>query len=234
MSSAVWRVTDDPNGEAADLVRTLLERVERERGSCVLAVPGGSTPGPVLNALRDGDPERLRALVVTLVDERHLPCDPDGPWQALPDDSNTRLVYAELVDGAPVAPEVVGWARSGTLEEARAALEASVPDPDVLLIGMGPDGHIASLFPGHPAQRSSARVISVDDSPKPPPERLSMGLVLLNRAAFAVVVVRGSAKAEATRRAYDRDPLLPTSHLTGPEVHFVVDREAAALLPENP
>ncbi|MCB9679036.1 MAG: 6-phosphogluconolactonase [Alphaproteobacteria bacterium] len=229
-----WRITDTPDADAAALVTDLLGRVARERGECVLAVPGGSTPGPVLNALRDGDPALLQSLTVTLVDERHLPVEPDAPWQQLPADSNTRLLYAELVDGAPMGPLVIGWARRGTLEAVRARLAAEVPDPGVLLLGMGPDGHVASLFPGHAVMEASARVVAIDDSPKPPPERLSMSLSLLNRAAYAVVVVKGAAKAEAVRRAWERDPLLPTTHLTAPEVHWIVDRAAASHLPESP
>lgn len=230
-------IADDPVGLAATRVADRLLSAARVRGSMVLAVPGGSTPGPILNVLRDEDPGLLRGLTVTLVDERHLPVDAPATasnWRQLPADSNTRLLYAELVHDAPVAPKVVGWSRPGDLSDAVAHLELAVPDPDVLLIGMGPDGHIASLFPGHDVQQSTDRIASLIDSPKPPAERLTMGLSLLNRALSAVVVVRGAAKAEAVRRAYERDPTLPTTHLTVPEIHWFLDPAAAAHLPENP
>jgi len=230
MSLAVHK---DPVTAAAAAILSRVAGVIAARGHCVLAVPGGSTPGPVLNQLRKADPQLLGRLTLTLVDERHLPIPPVCDWHDLPAQSNTRLVYAELADGAPVPVTVHGWALPCDLESARKQLASTVPDPDVLLLGMGPDGHIGSLFPGHNKMRSTQRVISVEDSPKPPPQRLSMGLSLLNRAQHAVLVVGGEAKAGALARALALDPALPTTYLDGPTKLWIADPAAASQLPET-
>jgi 6-phosphogluconolactonase len=238
------------NQTAARLVIELLIGQVRARGSAVLAVPGGSTPGPVLDALAStADASLLRAMTVTLVDERHLPGPatddaPDtGQWpppsaiprDALADDHNTALLYRHLAHAEP-SPMIVPWAHATDLETTRAWLEANCPIPGVVLLGMGPDGHVASLFPGHPAwtpgppNLSGPHILSLTDSPKPPPARLTMSLDLLNQAHGVVIAVRGAAKAEAVKRALDGDPALATTHLSRPEVHWVLDPGAASLL----
>ncbi len=241
---------DEASRIAARLVIDLLVAQARTRGAAVLAVPGGSTPGPVLDALRrTADDTLLAAMTVTLVDERHLPgpptsTEPDtGQWpppsaiprDALHDDHNTALVFRHLAEADP-QPMIVPWAHATDLDQTREWLEANCPTPGVALLGMGPDGHVASLFPGHPAwspgppNLDGPRILSLSDSPKPPPTRLTMSLDLLNQAHGVVIAVRGAAKAEAVRRALSDDPALPTTHLSRPEVHWVLDPDAASLL----
>lgn len=209
-----WSVTEAAIELAA---ARLSDQLHRFDGPVTLAIPGGSTPGPVLERLPLDDLQ----LTATLVDERHLPLG-----QNLPSESNTRLLR-RFFPGRSVE-----WARTGNLDEVAAQLERDVPDPDVVLLGMGPDGHIASLFPGRP--HDGARILAVRDSPKPPPERLTMSLSLLNRARYVLVVVRGEAKAQAVHRAWRRDPALPTTHLKNPTVEWICDPAAAHLLPEIP
>ena len=75
-------------------------------------------------------------------------------------------------------------------------------DFDVLMLGIGPDGHIASLFPGHPGlDATDAIAIAVHDSPKPPPDRVSLTFEALNRAQSVWFVASGHGKADAVRRA---------------------------------
>jgi 6-phosphogluconolactonase len=84
---------------------------------------------------------------------------------------------------------------------AAARLGDPVPSFDVVLLGMGPDGHVASLFPGTPALDDDGPVVAVRDSPKPPPTRLSLTFPAIHAAADVWLVVAGEAKAEAARRA---------------------------------
>lgn len=215
-------------------VRAAVER----SGRCLLAVPGGTTPAPIFRWLASYlPPELVRALTVVPVDERHLPL-PDGPidastWRSLPEDSNLRLLWAHWLALTPVVPEVLTLDAPGPLDRARVAVDRSVPgDPDVVLLGLGPDGHVASLFPGR-RHDATDRVVAVADSPKPPPERLTFSLASLCRAAAVIVVATGSAKADAVRRSSLGDPELPLSALRGPTVRWVIDPAAASLLQES-
>src|SRR4029077_10956414 len=75
---------------------------------------------------------------------------------------------------------------------------------DLVLLGMGPEGHVCSLFPGHAALRESARsVIAILDSPKPPPRRITMTLVPLAGAELVCVAAFGAEKADAVREAVE-------------------------------
>ena len=129
----------------------------------------------------------------------------------------------------------------GTLAEARAAFEAVLRGPlaggvDVVLLGAGPDGHIGSLFPGQPALDEQQRLCAaVADSPKPPPERLTLTLPVLDAARWVILLARGENKAAALRRAWDGDASLPLGRLAPRgHYHWVLDEAAAQSLPAGP
>lgn len=171
------------------------------------------------------------------IDERFVPSgDPDrNEGQAteallarlpIPDENVHRMPSsddAKDLDAAArtYAEELTGFAPAG----------ADAPEFDLVLLGMGPDGHIASLFPGQGTVAVTDRtVIGVRDSPKPPPERLSLTLPVLNGARQVWVVVSGAAKAEPVRRALEgADPdVLPVAAAAGRDVTlWLVDAEAA-------
>ena len=105
---------------------------------------------------------------------------------------------------------------------------------DVCLLGMGEDGHVASLFPKHPSftQSTSATVIGVTDSPKPPAERVSLTMQAINRSRAVWVMVGGEGKAEAVKRTIGGDETLPSTAVQGrEETFFFLDQAAASLLP---
>lgn len=107
---------------------------------------------------------------------------------------------------------------------------------DVCLLGVGPDGHVASLFPEHPSSYAEGRVIPVRASPKPPPERTSLTLEVINASAEVWFCVTGSDKADAVRLALSgAGPLqIPAAGAHGRErTLWLLDREAAAELPPN-
>jgi 6-phosphogluconolactonase len=98
---------------------------------------------------------------------------------------------------------------------------------DVALNGMGPDGHTASLFPGHPMLRAEGIAVAVRDSPKPPPERVTLTLDKLNEARRILLVVTGEDKAPMLARVLaGADPEVPASLLARDRLEVIADAAA--------
>ncbi len=104
------------------------------------------------------------------------------------------------------------------------------PAFDLVILGIGEDGHVASLFPDRPPPTES--VIAVEDSPKPPPERISMGYDLLNRARRVWFVAAGEEKAQAVEASVLGDPTdLPAARVRGmDDTRWYLDTDAASRL----
>ncbi|MFT5154592.1 MAG: 6-phosphogluconolactonase [Planctomycetota bacterium] len=169
----------------------------RQRAS--LALPGGGTPVPVFCALANAHEQALdwSRVDVFLGDERCV--NPDHP------DSNARNIRRELLDAftknKPVLHLPDGIASDPDAAAARYA--ELVPDQiDVLVGGMGPDGHTASLFPGAIGSvEPGPRVVAIHDSPKPPPQRITLSAHAHMSARNSLMLVRGADKAAAVSRA---------------------------------
>ena len=164
-------------------------------------------------------------------DERFVPAD-DA-------DRNARQALTALA-GLPLDQEQVHpMPASGDgldLDAAAEAYDAELGETtfDICLLGMGPDGHVASLFPEHPSSYADGRVIGVRSSPKPPPERISLTLEVINRSAEVWFCVTGSDKAAAARMALSgAGPIqVPAAGVRGRErTLWLMDRDAAAQLP---
>ncbi|MDR4532561.1 6-phosphogluconolactonase [Glutamicibacter sp. PS] len=109
---------------------------------------------------------------------------------------------------------------------------ASAPQFDVLMLGMGPDSHVASLFPNH-TRLEQAGVLAVHDSPKPPADRVSLSMPLINTAREVWLLVAGAEKAPALAAAQHEvnEVAVPASAVRGTEVtRWLIDRSAATLL----
>lgn len=225
-------VTEDIGAVAGALVAEGLGQAKAERGLARLAVPGGGSPVPVFSWLAahyDG-----ADTVLTWVDERHLPLPEPGAgdWRALPEASNLRGTWQHWLRWTIRRPRLLPLARAGELDEVCAAVARDIDalgGLDVVLLGAGADGHIASLFPGHPALSSTALCVEVRDSPKPPPERLSLTLPVLAAARRVVFVASGAGKAAMLARA--RRGELPLGRLRPQgEYIWILDPAAAAQL----
>lgn len=184
---------------AADIAQRLRAAVA-DRGRASLVVSGGRTPVPMFEALRT-EPLAWERVTVTLADERWVPAD--AP------DSNERLVRAHLLQDAAAAACFVGLTTAAATPEAgRAGVEAalqSVPRPfDVVVLGMGNDGHTASLFPDAPELQAglTARALCVPAHPPSVPQaRISMTLAALLDSREILLHLVGADKRDIYERA---------------------------------
>lgn len=101
-----------------------------------------------------------------------------------------------------------------------------------MLLGMGPDGHVASLFPGHGlCNESSKWVASINDSPKPPSERITFTFPVINSSAHVALVVAGSGKAEAVQAALKKTGNVPAGSVSAEdELVWFLDKPASSKL----
>jgi 6-phosphogluconolactonase len=182
-------------------------------GRWSVALAGGSTPRGLYQLLAN-DPWRSQIDwsrgFVFWGDERFVPPD-DG-------ESLLGLARTTLLDHVPIPPDqIVPFPTVGlSLAEAAAIYEQQLlrfgagqtPQFDLVLLGMGPDGHTASLFPGHPeAEQPSDRLaIAVTNAPKPPPDRLSLTYRTLNAARHMLFLVTGADKAETLAAVLEGPP----------------------------
>jgi 6-phosphogluconolactonase len=238
---------DELAERVADRVVSVLGAAVRQTGEAHLAVTGGGILERVLAALgRRGPALEWSRVHVWWADERYVPADSDDRN----DRPAMRLLF-DLVDvdlakvhrmpaaDAGFGDDVESAAESYAAELARAvpgAGDGAVPDFDAALLGVGPDGHCASLFPGHPGTRVlDTSVIAVRESPKPPPIRLSFTFPALDAAKEIWFVASGSGKAEAVARALSGAPReeVPSAGPRGRNrTLWLIDEEAAATLPD--
>lgn len=186
-----------------------LRRALEQRPRARLLLSGGSTPGPVYQALSRAPLEWSR-IDVALVDERWL--RPDDP------DSNSHLVHATLLQDKAAGARFETLTRTGrSVEEAVAAANLHANQvPDAVVLGMGGDGHTASLFPGmlglEQALASPTAYVAVDASGCPGagpwPRRISLTPAGLEPARMRLLLIRGEQKRRLFERAMDgTDPL---------------------------
>jgi len=153
---------------------------------------------------------------------------------ALPEENIHRIGASDHYDSAELAAAAY---HSEIVNEGRD------PQWDVALFGMGPDGHVASLFPGHPAftqQRDSfehdwtghaPRAVAVLDSPKPPSARVTMTLATINRAREVWIVAAGAPKADAASLGLAGDANLPVAVVAGTQrTLWLLDAAASTLI----
>jgi 6-phosphogluconolactonase len=201
---------------AAQRIAALAQQAIVERGIFRIALAGGETPRRCYEYLRGVDVEWDKVQVY-FGDER---CLPRGDAQR-----NDSMARAALLDHVAIAADDV-HAIPAELGASKAAQDyaAVLAQPlDLVLLGMGEDGHTASLFPGNVALQSGDHVVAVFDAPKPPPERVSLGMSVLNAARRKMFLVAGSGKKEALQRIARGEPL-PAASVMDAEWH--VDRAA--------
>ena len=202
MSADIELVVVDDVAAAAATVAAMLAEVAAVDGSLVLA--GGSTPRPAyeLAAARHAD---WGGAEIWLGDERCVPtADPR---------SNERLVRESLVDRVADPPLVHSVQTRLSPAEAAAAYDAELRGRplDLILLGIGPDGHTASLFPNAPSLDERERlVVAADPGFEPFVERVTLTIPALESGSHVVFLVAGAEKADAAKRAFGEEPSAET------------------------
>lgn len=217
---------------AAALIVRQLTHAREQRGIAHLALSGGTTPGATYRLL-GAEPSELSETEIWFADERCV----------APDDaeSNYRLAAETLLEPAHLAPARV-HRMQGELgpsagaaqyaEELRAHLpqEEGLPVLDLVVLGIGPDGHVASLFPGAETLDAPAETLclGVENSPKPPPERITLSLSVLRAARSCLLLATGAGKGDAVS-AMLAEPSrhVPASMLRRERLSVIVDDAAA-------
>ncbi|GAT68546.1 6-phosphogluconolactonase [Planomonospora sp. ID91781] len=229
-------------------VITRLVDAQSAKGSASLVLTGG-TVGIATLAEIAASPARdavdWRNLDIWWGDERFLPSgDPDR------NETGARKALLDHVDLDPARVHVMRGPDSGmTAEEsadayaeelrgaARHEDHGPAPSFDVLLLGMGPDSHVASLFPGMPALYDTRPAVAVHGSPKPPPTRISLTMPVIQGAREVWVVAAGADKAGAVRLALSDDsgPVqVPAAGARGRRrTLFLLDRASASKIPAS-
>ena len=219
---------------AADHIARLVAQTVRDRGECRIALAGGRTPRPVYEQLAAADRAprvRWSAVQVFFGDERCVPPDDEQ--------SNYRMARQSLLCRVPI-PEQNVHRIHGEIEPEEAAQRYAVrlgdTPLDLVLLGMGDDGHTASLFPNTPELGETTARTVVTDSPKPPHTRISLSLRTLGEARRVLFVVAGASKAErlseVLAQAQSPSPTVPAAMVrsaNGPPEWFVDELAAARL-----
>ena len=193
-----------------------------------LAIPGGSALAAVAR-IREGLGGAWARVRLTYTDERCVPFDDEASTrghayrEGVLDEAMPPSVELPLYENEELPSQASARAGRIFVERFGAAL-------DVALLGMGPDGHIASLFPGLPLKNAEGYVGYVETSPKPPPARVTLTTRALASAKLAIVLACGEAKREALTKLMARDAGLPASALPS----LVVITDVALASPSQP
>jgi len=201
---------DVASAAAADIAEALRD------GARSLVLAGGTTPRRCYELLSRMEVDWGRVSIL-FGDERCV--RPDHP------DSNYRMAREALLDRVSPATVYRMPAELGPDEAAGlyAHVVAAVAPLDVVVLGVGEDGHTASLFPGHPALNAAGLAVGIRDSPKPPSQRVTLTLAALQAARRVIILATGAGKADAVARAKRHE--VPSGMIAG--ARWLIDRAAA-------
>jgi len=233
---------------AGRLITRLVERLA-DAGHVHLCLTGGGIGTAVLAAIAASparDSVDWPGVEIWWGDERYLP---EGYA-----DRNETSARAALLNHVPVRPDRVHpipgpWGSHADVDEAAESYAAtlaaaarpedhgSAPAMDVVLLGIGPDGHVASLFPEQPAVHDTRPCVAVRGAPKPPPVRVTLTLPTINAAREVWILASGAEKSAAVRLALDEGAgslQVPAAGARGRDrTLFLLDEAAAARLPQG-
>uniref|UniRef100_A0A803L2E4 Probable 6-phosphogluconolactonase n=1 Tax=Chenopodium quinoa TaxID=63459 RepID=A0A803L2E4_CHEQI len=223
----------------------LSEKFVKEKGVFTIVLSGDSYAKTIRNMMEPSSSVDWSKWYVFWVDERVVPKDSS--------ESNYKLAYDEFLSKVPIPDDHIISINDKLLPEAASVEYESrlkqlmkshviatsnntgFPKFDLILLGLGYNGHIASLFPNHPQLKENTTCVTyIMDSPKPPPQRITMTFPVINSASNVAFVVTGEEKARVVYEVFDRHQslaMLPAK-LVSPkgELKWFLDKEAASMI----
>lgn len=217
--------------DAAELVNAVVHEVMEsialhllDKGICHIALTGGSLGGQFAHKLVESLNAKsadFTGLHIWFSDERFAAADSQL--------RNSKPVRDGLKNSSVTVHEVKSADSGLTVVEAAASYEAELREieMDICVLGLGADGHIASLFPNHWDSQAKARAIAIIDSPKPPTERVSFSMDYINASSQVWIIAAGESKAIAVAQVLEGDRDIPAGHVQARELtRLIVDTEA--------
>jgi 6-phosphogluconolactonase len=237
MATSSRRLTvGDVPARVANRVFDLARAAVAARGEFTVALSGGSLPKQLADGLDDADKlasAQTERWTVFLADERKVPLDhPDSNYrlirEVMPFLSPERII--------PIDPSLaVADCAADYASKVAKGLSKSGGIFDLVLLGLGPDGHTASLFPGHAVLGENILdVAAIADSPKPPPERVTLTIPVINASRAVVFVCTGAGKADAIKDIFSNPQCsLPGAKIApaSGELDWFIDAAAAGSIP---
>jgi 6-phosphogluconolactonase len=201
------------------------------RGSAHIALAGGTTPERAYALV---SPASWEGVELWFGDERCVgPGDPESNYRMVAETllPHSRGAIVHRIEGE-LGAEAAASAYETALRGLVAMNDGGLPVFDLVLLGIGEDGHTASLFPRNPAlDARGVACVAVHDAPKPPPDRVSLSLEVLRAARSCVLLASGGAKAEPLKWALGAPTAdVPSSLLARERLTIVADRAALALV----
>ena len=210
--------------QAVDTILGAAKTAIHERGRFDIVLAGGGTPRRVYEALRETATD-WAAWHVYFGDER---CLPENNAERNSRMANEAWLSHVAIPAAQIHP-IPGEAGASIAAAVYAATLSDVGEFDLVLLGLGEDGHTASLFPGHDwgVAADAPTVLAVFDAPKPPPERVSLSAARLSDARQVLFLVEGAGKRDAIGR-WRRGDAIPAASIAPPSgVDVLLDAAAA-------
>ncbi len=189
-----------------------------------LVLTGGTLGVQISEALVNefnADTDSFRGLHIWWSDERFVPADSV--------ERNAFPFHKNVKNENIVVHEVLSSDRAANLQDSVSDYELALEnvDIDLNILGLGPDGHVASLFPGMTDVDDQRKVFAVQNSPKPPAERVSFTMSMINSAEEVWIVAAGESKADAVTKLIEGELSIPASYVRGnSHTRLIVDTEA--------
>jgi 6-phosphogluconolactonase len=210
--------------EVTDQILLAIESGLLARGEFHLVLTGGTLGVQISNSLVgafNSAPELYKGLHIWLSDERFVDSESD--------ERNAAPLHNTISNKNVVVHETLAPNSPATIEEALKDYESALSGVkiDLNILGVGPDGHVASLFPGIADFDDRRDIFSITDSPKPPAARISFTMKYVNEAREVWIVAAGESKAEAVAKIIEGDLSIPASYVSGQErTRLIVDQAA--------